>query len=136
VGDPADLVAILLEGECQVFRGSGPDGQPIPVARLRPGEPIGDVAYFADHNRRAEVRAEGQPVQLLVFTTERFESLLQTSPEFSRSLLRQLALRIEDLYGKLAQASTHQLVGVPRVQESAAMGGSLSVQPWRRARSA
>ena len=113
VGDAADLVAILLEGQCLVWRGSADNGQPIEVARLLPGEPIGDVAYFADHNRRAEVRAEGEPVQLLVFTTERFESLLQTSPEFSRSLLRQLALRIEDLYGKLAIASTNQMVDLP-----------------------
>jgi len=108
VGDPADLVAILLEGQCEVIRGSGPEGQPIKVARLRPGEPIGQVAYFADHNRRSVVRAEGEPVLLLVFKSERFESLLQTSPEFSRSLLRQLALRIEDLYGQLALLSTNQ----------------------------
>ena len=74
------------------------------------GESIGEVAFFADHNRKAEVRADGEPVQLLVFPSDRFESLLQTSPEFSRSLLRQLALRIEDLYSKLAQASSKQMV--------------------------
>ncbi len=113
VGDPADLVAILLEGQCQVLSGSAPNGQPIEVARLHPGDSIGDVAYFADHHRRAEVRAEEEPVQLLVFTTERFESLLQTSPEFSRSLLRQLALRIDDNEKEIASfvAIAARLVG-------------------------
>ena len=110
VGDPANLVAILLEGQCLVLRGHRPDGQLRKMARVRAGEPIGDVAFFADHSRRAEVRAEGEPVQLLVFSAERFESLLQTSPEFSRSLLRQLALRIEDLYSQLALASRVGLV--------------------------
>ncbi len=110
VGDPADLVAILLEGQCLVLRGYSPDGQLIPVARVLAGESIGEVAYFADHNRRAQVRADDEPVQLLVFPSDRFESLLQTSPEFSRSLLRQLALRIEDLYGKLVQTSSKQMI--------------------------
>ena len=110
VGDPANLVAILLEGQCLVLRGHRPDGQLRMVARVRAGEPIGDVAFSADHSRRAEVRAEDQPVQLLVFPAERFENLLQTSPEFSRSLLRQLALRIEDLYSQLALTAKVALV--------------------------
>jgi len=36
--------------------------------------------------------------------------LLQTSPEISRGLLRQMALSIEDLYGKLALHSSRQKV--------------------------
>jgi Cyclic nucleotide-binding domain len=111
VGDPADLVAILLEGQCIVLRGYSRDGGITTVARIQAGESIGDVAFFADHRRKSEVRvADGVPAQLLVFSAERFESLLQTSPEFSRSLLRQMALRIEDLYGKLALPPSFETV--------------------------
>ena len=110
VGDPADLVAILLEGQCLVLRGFTHEGELNTVARVRGGELIGQVAFFADHCRRAEVRADDEPAQLLVFSVERFESLLQTSPEFSRSLLRQMALRIENLYGKVALLSSMQKV--------------------------
>lgn len=110
VGDPADLVAILLEGQCLVMRGYSDAGELTTMARVQAGEPIGEVAIFADHCRKSEVRADGEPAQLLLFSVERFESLLQSSPEFSRSLLRQMALRIEDLYGKLAVTPSIQKV--------------------------
>jgi len=113
VGDPADLVAILLEGQCVVLRGYSDAGELTTMTKVRAvqaGEPIGEVAFFADHSRKAEVRADGESVQLLVFSVERFESLLQSSPEFSRSLLRHMAIRIEDLYGKLAVSSSIQKV--------------------------
>jgi len=72
------------------------------VALLRPGEPIGEVAYFADHRRRSTVRVAEEPVRAMVFRSTQFEQLLQQSPEFSRGLLRQLAIKIENLYALAA----------------------------------
>lgn len=101
IGDPPDIVAIVLEGSCQVLRADGPDRPLQPMAQIRSGEPIGEVAFFIDHPRRAEVRASGGPATVLVFDSSEFEQLLQQSSEFNRSLLKQLALRLEDLYAKV-----------------------------------
>jgi len=104
IGDPADIVAIVLEGSCQVLRGDGPDRPLQPMALIHSGEPIGEVAFFIDHPRQAEVRASGGAVSVLVFNSSEFELLLKQSSEFNRGLLRQLALRLEDLYAKLGRA--------------------------------
>ncbi len=101
IGDSPDIVAIVLEGSCEVLRADGPDRPLQPMALIRSGEPIGEVAFFIDHPRRAEVRAIGGDAEVLVFTSSEFELLLKQSSEFNRSLLKQLALRLEDLYAKL-----------------------------------
>jgi CRP-like cAMP-binding protein len=101
IGDQADLMAIVLEGVCQVWRSLEPDQPPSLVASISAGEPIGEVAYFADHPRRSRVTAGDAPVVVLVFTSSHFEQLLHQSSEFSRGLLHQLALRLEHLYGRL-----------------------------------
>ena len=107
LGDQADTVTILLEGSCEVLRPDGGADRDAPslrrVALLRPGEPIGEVAYFADHRRRSTVRAAEEPVLAMVFRSTQFEQLLQQSPEFSRGLLRQLAIKIENLYALAAR---------------------------------
>jgi len=74
------------------------------MALIHSGEPIGEVAFFIDHPRQAEVRASGGAVSVLVFNSSEFELLLKQSSEFNRGLLRQLALRLEDLYAKLGRA--------------------------------
>ncbi|WP_411868644.1 cyclic nucleotide-binding domain-containing protein [Vulcanococcus limneticus] len=107
LGDQADTVTILLEGSCEVLRPAGAAAGDDPslqrVALLRPGEPIGEVAYFADHRRRSTVRVAEEPVRAMVFRSTQFEQLLQQSPEFSRGLLRQLAIKIENLYALAAR---------------------------------
>lgn len=60
-----------------------------------------EVPVFVDHLRRAEVRAIHGPATLLVFHGSELEQVLQQSSEFNRALLPTLALRLEDLYGKL-----------------------------------
>ncbi|MBM5821472.1 MAG: cyclic nucleotide-binding domain-containing protein [Cyanobacteria bacterium K_Offshore_surface_m2_011] len=107
LGDQADTVTILLEGSCEVLRPDGAAASDAPslrrVALLRPGEPIGEVAYFADHCRRSTVRVAEEPVRAMVFRSTQFEQLLLQSPEFSRGLLRQLSVKIDDLYSLAAR---------------------------------
>ncbi|MCP9850038.1 cyclic nucleotide-binding domain-containing protein [Cyanobium sp. Morenito 9A2] len=105
VGDQPDIVAILLEGRCEVYRDDGVGNPMALMAQIRVGEPIGEVAFFTDHPRRAQVRAGAEPATVLVFTASHFEELLAQSTEFSRSLLQQLSLRLEDLYAKVGPAS-------------------------------
>lgn len=105
VGDDPDIVAILLEGSCEVYRDDG-EGQPMALmAQINVGEPIGEVSFFTDHPRLAEVRAGGGPATVLVFTATHFEELLQQSTEFGHNLLRQLSLRLQDLYAKVGPAN-------------------------------
>lgn len=103
VGDPADGVAILVRGRCEVLRDLG-DGAVRAVAELEPGETIGELAFFSSSPRRSEVRAGGGGATLLCFEGHEFETLLLMAPEFSRELLAQLALRLEALYTRLGPA--------------------------------
>jgi hypothetical protein len=105
IGDPSDIVAILLEGTCQVFRSDGSSNPPALMATLRPGESIGEVAFFSALPRRSEVRAGEGVAVALVFDAGRFEELLHASTEFSHGLLRQLAMRVETLYSTLGPVS-------------------------------
>jgi lipopolysaccharide/colanic/teichoic acid biosynthesis glycosyltransferase len=73
IGDPSDIVAILLEGTCQVFRSDGSSNPPVLMATLRPGESIGEVAFFSALPRRSEVRAGEGVAVALVFDAGRFE---------------------------------------------------------------
>jgi hypothetical protein len=50
---------------------------------------------------------------VLVFDAGRFEELLHASTEFSHGLLRQLALRVENLYTTLGPASQPRRAGAP-----------------------
>ncbi|MEB3354625.1 MAG: cyclic nucleotide-binding domain-containing protein [Cyanobacteriota bacterium] len=103
VGDPADGVAILVQGRCQVLRALG-NGVFTAVAELEPGETIGELAFFSSSPRRSEVRAAAGGATLLCFEGHEFEMLLLMAPEFSRELLAQLALRLEAIYARLGPA--------------------------------
>jgi hypothetical protein len=103
IGDPADGVAILVAGRCQVLRETG-QGEFAAMAELEPGEAIGELAFFSSSPRRSEVRAASGGATLLCFEAHEFESLLLMAPEFCRELLAQLALRLEALYGRLGPA--------------------------------
>ena len=103
VGDPADGVAILVQGRCQVLRALG-DGVVRVVADLEPGETIGELAFFSSSPRRSEVQAAPGGATLLWLEGHEFEMLLLMAPEFSRELLAQLALRLEALYTRLGPA--------------------------------
>jgi hypothetical protein len=109
IGDQTDVMAIVLAGSCQVWRSPGP-GEPVALmASIGVGESIGEMAYFAGRPRRARVVAGDEPVLLLVFSSSHFEQLLQQSPEFSRGMLHQLALRLESLYARLGPAAQPRL---------------------------
>lgn len=104
IGDPADLVAILLSGSCEVRR---PDDDAVlmTVATLAPGDVIGELAFFSAEPRRSQVQAAGaEGARLLCFEAQPFEALLLQAPEFSQALLRQLAQRLEGLYSRLGPA--------------------------------
>ena len=97
IGEPADLVAILVEGPCEVWRAL-PSGEQGPVADLKLGDAIGELAFFSRQQRRSEVRGGPAGATLLCFEAHQFETLLLQAPEYGRELSRRLALRLEELY--------------------------------------
>ena len=103
VGESADLVAILVEGHCEVWRVL-PSGEHEPVADLGPGDSIGELAFFSQQRRRSEVLAAAGGATLLCFRSHEFETLLLQAPEYSRELSRRLAIRLEALYERLGPA--------------------------------
>ena len=104
IGDTPDSVAILLEGTCEVLRSDGPGLPPKVITQIRRGEMIGASAFFVDRPRRAEVRAVDGTVAVQLLSSSEFEQLIHQSSEFNRSLLDQMALRLDDLYSKLGSA--------------------------------
>jgi hypothetical protein len=118
-GDPPGSVAILLEGNCEVWREGG-DGQPsAPIATICAGEPIGEVSFFTDRLRQVHIQAGREPVLALMFSGAHFERLLEQSSEFSHGLLHQLAMKIEGMYGGLGrdgEPGSHSRVPPPAVQ--------------------
>lgn len=112
IGDPADLVAILLSGSCEVRRRDAA-GVLMTVTTLGPGDVIGELAFFSVEPRRSEVRASPaeEGARLLCFEAQPFEALLQSAPEFSQALLRQLAQRLEALYSRLGPADHRSTPG-------------------------
>jgi hypothetical protein len=103
IGEPADLVAILVEGPCEVWRAL-PSGEQGPVADLKLGDAIGELAFFSGQQRRSEVRGGPGGATLLCFEAHQFETLLLQAPEYGRELSRRLALRLEELYERLGPA--------------------------------
>jgi CRP-like cAMP-binding protein len=77
--------------------GAGREGL-VPIATVAAGEPLGEVSFFTDRPREVSIRAGNAPVRALVFDAVHFESLLQQSSEFSRGLLREMAVKIVGLY--------------------------------------
>lgn len=77
---PADKAYVLLSGEVSVRR----HGEEI--ARLGPGEIIGEMALVEHRLRSASVVAL-TPLEVLHLTAEAFEKLLETVPHFHDVLL-------------------------------------------------
>ncbi|MCP5153255.1 MAG: GAF domain-containing protein [Ectothiorhodospiraceae bacterium] len=83
---------VIAAGTCKVFR-TDEAGHEIPLARVFPGEPVGEMGYFDDGVRSASVRAV-DVVQCLRATyddlTDVFESLPAVAAAFMEVITRRL----------------------------------------------
>jgi CRP-like cAMP-binding protein len=89
VGDAADGMFVVLEGEAQIDVGGR-------FHRLRPGDFFGEMALLAPASRMATVRAV-EPVRALKVPADAFRSLLLEHPQLGVSLLRTLVLRLREV---------------------------------------
>ena len=101
-GDEADCLYYVLRGRLDVLR----DGHLL-VAEIGSGEPVGEIAFFADTQRTADVVAS-RDSQLLRLGRTEFEQVSAMQPQLVQSILRTFGRR-------LASATTGAPVLPPRV---------------------
>jgi NTE family protein len=87
-GDPSDSLFLVLHGALAVHR----TGDAQPFAELRAGELIGEVGFFANMPRTANVVAI-RDTSVLVLTRPAYHGLAQDSPAIAEALMAALALR-------------------------------------------
>lgn len=104
-GEEADCLYYVLRGRLDVLR----DGQQL-VAEIGSGEPVGEIAFFADTLRTADVMAS-RDSQLLRLGRSEFEQVSALQPQLVQSILRTFGRR-------LASATTGAPVLPPRVPDT------------------
>jgi len=86
---PADKAYLILEGEVSVRKGGAE------IARLGPGDVIGEVAIVSHTLRTASV-VSVTPLEVIHFTRESLEQLLASVPAFGEALRGTTADRLEN----------------------------------------
>jgi NTE family protein len=87
-GDPSDSLFMVLHGALAVRR----SGDSLPFAELRAGELVGEIGFFANVPRTANVIAI-RDTSVLVLTRAAYQSLAEDTPAIAEALLAALALR-------------------------------------------
>ena len=83
-GDEADAVYLLVDGELSA-RSRSENGRDIDLGRLRPGDPVGELAVMLGDARGATVRAT-EPSLLARFASDALGPLLQRSAALQKAL--------------------------------------------------
>jgi CRP-like cAMP-binding protein len=87
-GEEPDRFYIIAEGCVEVFL-DRPDGSPVQVDTLQPGQYFGELALFNGGKRTTRVRASlDQPIQVLSLEKAEFEDLLNISIEMRQEIER------------------------------------------------
>ena len=106
-GDRGDTLLIVLDGEL-VARVRGPNGLEEEVARLGPGEVVGEMAFVDAEPRSASVSAPAGAT-VLEFSREALASLGRTAPRVAaaiqRNVLFDVARRLRDAGEKLTDGA-------------------------------
>lgn len=86
-GAPADSFFIVLHGRFLVVAGGKP------IAEVRPGEPIGEIAFFAGGTRTASVVASRRS-RVLEISRQAYAAVAREVPELSEAIISVLATRV------------------------------------------
>jgi NTE family protein len=87
-GEPSDSLFMVLHGALAVRRA----GELAPLAELRAGEVVGEIGFFANIPRTADVVAI-RDTSMLVLTRAAYQELARDAPAIVEALLAALALR-------------------------------------------
>jgi CRP-like cAMP-binding protein len=107
VGDPIETtprgVLIVLAGQCDHRQSLEPDSPPTSIASHGKGSILGLANYFGESNsvQQPDLVAAEHGCSALAFSRTGFRELLDVSPVFEQSLLRDLAINCEFLQRSL-----------------------------------
>lgn len=96
-GDPSDALFVVLHGALAVRR----VGEPAPLTVLRAGEIVGEIGFFANVPRTADVIAI-RDTSVLTLTRDAYHKLAEHGPALVEALLAALARRFADQTARLA----------------------------------
>ena len=87
-GEPSDALFVVLHGALAVRK----SGDTAPIAELRAGELVGEIGFFANVPRTADVIAI-RDTSVLVLTRAAYHALAEDTPAIVEAVLAALALR-------------------------------------------
>lgn len=100
-GEAPDAAYVVLEGTAVIEVSVG--GAAHEIARLGKDTVVGEMGVLTGEVRSATVRA-GEPMSVLRIETDLFLALLDRSPSLARSVLRDLAVRLQETTRALVKA--------------------------------
>ena len=95
-GGPSDSLFMVLHGALAVRR----TDDPAPIAELRAGELVGEIGFFANVPRTADVIAI-RDTSVLVLTRAAYQKLAEDAPAIVEALLAALARRLAEQTARL-----------------------------------
>lgn len=98
-GEPSERVALLLEGEVEVFRDLG--GREVVLGVVGAGEIVGEMGVLEGRRRAASVRARTR-LRIRFLGREEFVARVSRDPELARELLLRLSERLRRADDRLA----------------------------------
>ncbi|HSI41526.1 MAG TPA: cyclic nucleotide-binding domain-containing protein [Xanthobacteraceae bacterium] len=101
-GDVPDAVYVVLDGVAAV-EVETPDGPKV-VAKIQRDSLVGEMGVLTNEPRSATIRAEKRLVTLRL-DRELFLGLLDDAPSLSRSVMRDLACRLQETTAQLVRQS-------------------------------
>jgi len=99
-GEPGDALYLVISGDLEVIKRSGSGD--VPIARLGPGEIVGEMAVLESRSRTASVRALS-PVRVLCIPGPTLLELLSTRPGASISMIRTVIARLRNTQAMLRE---------------------------------
>jgi NTE family protein len=118
-GDPSDALFMVLHGALAVRR----TADSLPFAELRAGELVGEIGFFANVPRTANVIAI-RDTSVLVLTRAAYQSLAEDTPAIAEALLAALALRFAERTERLPTIRTS-----PTARTVALIDGGVELVP-------
>jgi NTE family protein len=88
-GEPTDALYIVLAGRFLVTL----EGRPGVIAEIGPGEPIGELAFFGNVARTANVVA-ARDSEVLLLTREAYAKVIEQAPAIQARILTSIAVRL------------------------------------------